>query len=226
LNIVKKQCYILSDNLCQLFNIYMTNNHLPVQESVGTVVVSSNFGSKYKNSYRNNQNNSFSNSKRNLTSNTNTTTTNSTTNSMKSLHEEDDDEYIGSDASYPVKRHPQQQTVIYPSQDIRLKESIERSSTVGSSMNSFSKQSRFEDLRKLNNTSRSIPNGLNEDTENEGWTMKSVMSNINLEQEVKSNISNVSENSSLTDNTSVVSGTSSKTSNKLYLGRGKPIKRN
>lgn len=205
----------------------MTNNHLPVQESVGTVVVSSNFGSKYKNSYKNDQN-SFSNSKRNLTSNTNTITTNS----MKSLHEEDDDEYIGSDASYPVKRHPQQQTVIYPSQDIRLKESIERSSTVGSSMNSFSKQSRFDDLCKLNNTSRSIPNGLNEDTENEGWTMKSVMSNINLEQEVKSNISNVSENSSLTDNTSVTSGTSvfsgtsSKISNKLYLGRGKPIKRN
>ena len=94
------------------------------------------------------------------------------------------------------------------------------------------KHPRHEDnvrnLKQNASISKSIPNGLDEDLNMDGgWTIKNEVSRYNLDQEVKSNVSENSNNSTNTnDNTSVVSGTSSKTSSKLYLGRGKPIRKN
>lgn len=48
LGLVKKYSYLISDNICQFYDIDLTDNHIPVQKSVGTIIYNSS-----NNSHRN-----------------------------------------------------------------------------------------------------------------------------------------------------------------------------
>lgn len=43
LGVVKRYCYLISDNLCQMFNIKITENHIPIEKPVGTLINNENF---------------------------------------------------------------------------------------------------------------------------------------------------------------------------------------
>ena len=43
LGVVKRYCYLISDSICQMYNIRITENHIPLQKPVGTLINNENF---------------------------------------------------------------------------------------------------------------------------------------------------------------------------------------
>lgn len=207
LGIVKKYSYLISDSLCQLFNVKISTNHLPKHESVSVVVKSTDFGPRY---------NRFNTRSSEYSSN-------SRLNDSRNSNRDNDDNRPST--SYPVKRAATDSPV-FASTDIRF--NYETTSNLKSIVSESSIPSNIPSIYKTNQSeSKSnlveIPQSLNEANEEDGWvTRPSHRSNRSFNQDNKSVLS---ENSNANDNSSSLSGATKTASSFKYQGRGKLHKR-
>ena len=184
-----------------MFNIKPTEKHLPIQESVGTVLKSVDFGQRttYRDR-RNRANDSRNDSTSYRSEKSEKYSRNDYSNRSNVYDEEDDVQYQDSEDaqststfSYPAKRNATD-NFKYPSTDIRF----ERSLTSQSIVTQTSVQSRIPSIYESKSSEPEAPPGLFEDEEEDGW-----ISLRNINQDTKSVVSNASNG-----NESVVSGTS------------------
>lgn len=82
LGLVKKYSFLISDNICQSYDINLTSHHIPVQKPVGTVVYNDGYKSSRVSSYKN--------------STTSLNTYSSNSSAMRYNNQEDDAESINS----------------------------------------------------------------------------------------------------------------------------------
>ena len=205
--------------MCQLFNIKITKNHVPLKESVSVVVRNNDFGTIRSSRFNTRTSELGSNSKLNERNSTRTSNNNNST------FDEDDRKLTS--YNYPIKRSATESPV-FASTDIRFNyETISAArstiteSSIPSNIPSIYKPTYSESKTNLAEIPKSLTTEVNDE---DGWvTRPSQKNNRYSNQDVKSVIS---DNSNINDNSSSLSGATKTVSSFKYQGRGKLVKRN